>query len=313
MIYAICDTCGEYLDRDDPTCRVCGENNDTGPQDDTPVLDREINLDQLGQWSHVKHDILTSYGAEYAKILAEQKRKRTIKRFIYIDGYAGAGVAIDIATGDYVPGSALLALDITPRFDEYHFIELDDRRAGTLERLTTGVSGVRIHRGDSNTVLAKDVLPRCHYEDYARGLCLLDPYGLSVDYKTLETIGKMKSVEIFFNFMVVGANRNVLWTDPSRVSPKRRDLMTKVWGDESWRQQLYRRTLDLFGDFEEKVSNDEVVEAYRQRLLAAGFKFVPKPVPMRNSTNATIYYLFFASPNATGSRIVEHIFNKYRV
>src|SRR5262245_3003444 len=137
MIYAICDTCGEYLDRDDPTCRVCGEHNDTGPQADTPVIDPEINLDQLGPGSHVKHDILTSYGAAYATIITEQKRKGKIKRFTYIDGYAGAGVAIDIASGGYVAGSALLALDITPRFDEYHFIELDDRRAGTLERLTT--------------------------------------------------------------------------------------------------------------------------------------------------------------------------------
>jgi hypothetical protein len=34
----------------------------------------------------------------------------------------------------------------------------------------------------------------------------------------------MRSVEIFFNFMVVGANRNVLWRDPARVSKKRREL-----------------------------------------------------------------------------------------
>jgi three-Cys-motif partner protein len=143
-------------------------------------------------------------------------------------------------------------------------------------------------------------------------LCLLDPYGLSVDYATLEAIGRMGSVEIFFNFMVVGANRNVLWTNPARVSPRRRALMTRVWGRESWREELYRPRHDLFGDSEEKVSNEEVVEAYRRRLLDAGFKYVPKPVPMRNSTKATIYYLFFASPNATGSRIVEHIFGRYR-
>jgi len=146
-------------------------------------------------------------------------------------------------------------------------------------------------------------------------LCLLDPYGLSVDFRTLALIGSMKSVEIFFNFMIVGANRNVLWGDPSRVSAKRLDLMTRVMGEAPavWIPKLYLKKHDLFGESQEKVSNEQVVEVYRERLLAAGFSYVPKPVPMRNSTNATIYYLFFASPNAIGARIVEHIFSKYRV
>jgi len=44
----------------------------------------------------------------------------------------------------------------------------------------------------------------------------------------------------------------------------------------------------------------------------AGFKFVPEPLPMINSTGAVVYYLFFASPNENGGRIVGEIFNKYR-
>lgn len=45
----------------------------------------------------------------------------------------------------------------------------------------------------------------------------------------------------------------------------------------------------------------------------AGFTFVPKPLPMRNSSNAILYYLFFASYNNVGHRIIEHIFGSYRV
>jgi hypothetical protein len=69
----------------------------------------------------------------------------------------------------------------------------------------------------------------------------------------------------------------------------------------------------LFGSHEEKTSNEDVAEAYRTRLKnVAGFKYVPRPMPMRNSSGAIIYYLFFASPNATGGRIVEEIFERYR-
>jgi hypothetical protein len=56
-----------------------------------------------------------------------------------------------------------------------------------------------------------------------------------------------------------------------------------------------------------------VIEAFRQRLkTVAGFGYVPEPIPMQNDKGAVIYYLFFASPNATGARIVEYIFEKYR-
>jgi len=45
-----------------------------------------------------------------------------------------------------------------------------------------------------------------------------------------------------------------------------------------------------------KLEKRHIVDAFRGRLKsAAGFKFVPDPVPMRNSANADVYYLFFAS------------------
>jgi hypothetical protein len=33
---------------------------------------------------------------------------------------------------------------------------------------------------------------------------------------------------------------------------------------------------------------------------------------MRNTRGAVVYYLFFASPNRTGAKIVSDIFNTYR-
>ena len=89
--------------------------------------------------------------------------------------------------------------------------------------------------------------------------------------------------------------------------------MDRVWGDRSWRSAAYVREPGLFGDIEEKAGNEEVAEAFRDRLREiGGFKYVPKPMPMRNEKGAVVYYLFFASPNKTGAHIVEDIFNKYR-
>jgi len=67
------------------------------------------------------------------------------------------------------------------------------------------------------------------------------------------------------------------------------------------------------GIIDEKGDNKDVAEAFRKRLIeVAGFKYVPKPLPMRNEKGAIIYYLFFASPHKTGARIVEEIFDSYR-
>lgn len=63
---------------------------------------------------------------------------------------------------------------------------------------------------------------------------------------------------------------------------------------------------------EEKVSNDRFAEAFRKRLKkVAGFKRVPEPLPMKNSNNSTVYYLFFASHKGTAEEIVTYIFEKF--
>ena len=90
--------------------------------------------------------------------------------------------------------------------------------------------------------------------------------------------------------------------------------MNTYWGNESWRKVAYRPTPNLFGEvIEIKETNRTIALAFRKRLKeVAKFKYVPQPIPMRNSMGATIYYLFFASQNRTAEDIITYIFNKYR-
>jgi three-Cys-motif partner protein len=160
------------------------------------------------------------------------------------------------------------------------------------------------------------------YEDYARGLCLLDPYGLHLNWEVIYRAGQMKSIEVFINFPTMDINRNILTRDKRVVDPrfaedparaaKMAERMTAFWGDESWKDIGYSgQQTDLFGGFE-KANNDVLAAAFQARLKnVAGFGFVPDPVPMQDK-NRTLYYLFFASPNFLGAKIVEDIFIKYR-
>lgn len=222
-------------------------------------------------------------------------------------------------TRDLVWGSPTSVLLVTPPFREYHFIDLDE---GNIDLLETQVRSrtqgpyepatTHFYNADCNDVLLSDVFPRVRYEDYARGLCLLDPYGLQLDWKVIETAGKMRSIEIFLNFPIMDINRNVLRRDRGAAAPLQADRLTRFWGDDSWSQAAYSTEGNLFG-YEEKTTNGTLASAFRTRLkTVAGFAYVPEPIAMKNSKGAIVYYLYFASQKPVASKIVGEIFKKHR-
>jgi ribosomal protein L40E len=96
MIFAVCVACGGYLDRNESICRACGADNAPDAEDAGPIeFDSSLVLDRLGEWSLIKHEIVSKYASAYARIPATQQ---SIKRFVYADGFAGSGVALDGAT-----------------------------------------------------------------------------------------------------------------------------------------------------------------------------------------------------------------------
>lgn len=269
-----------------------------------------VKLDEIGYWSEVKLDIVRKYAKEYSKIIFAQAN---IKRHLYIDAFAGAGVHISKQTKEYILGSPLNALNVKPSFKEFHFIDLNGGKTKALRELCVAYSNVKVYEGDCNRILLEKIFPLAKWSDYRRALCLLDPYGIHLKWKVAYTAGQMKSIEIFLNFQVMDMNMNILWKNPEKVNKSQLNRMNAFWGDDSWRNIAYRKTKGLFGDIEEKAGIEPVIKAYQDRLMRiAGFKYVPEPIPMRNSTGAIVYYLFFASPNKTGAEIVKWIFDKYR-
>jgi len=267
-------------------------------------------FDRIGYWSEIKLEIIRKYAAAYSTILAAQKSPSLYH--VYIDAFAGAGVHVSRSSGEFVPGSPLNALAVRPPFREYHLIDIDAKKIGSLRELTSAREDVFLYEGDCNRILLEKVFPNVKYSDYRRGLCILDPYGLHLDWTILSTAGSMKSLELFLNFPVADMNRNVLWRNPERVGATQIARMNAFWGGESWRENAYETSGNLFG-FPEKEPNEVVAEAFQQRLRrVAGFARVPPPLPMRNSKGAIVYYLFFASQVDTAEKIVMDIFEKYR-
>ena len=271
-----------------------------------------LKFDEIGYWSEIKLDIIKQYASAYTTILTAQRRFTTV----YVDGFSGAGEHVRKDTGEPIPGSPLNALNIKPPFDEYHLVDLDGEKVEHLKQIIGVRPNVHVHHGDCNDILANKVIPQVQYRQYRRGLCLLDPYGLHLNWDIMLAAGTSKANDLFLNFPVMDINMNVLRHRQDRVSQKDAARMTAFWGDESWREIAYEPSPqgNLFGDDPDqvKVSNDVIAEAFRKRLKdVAGFAYVPEPMPMRSKSNAILYYLFFASQKAVAGKIYRAIKKKY--
>jgi three-Cys-motif partner protein len=267
---------------------------------------KRLRFDEVGDWSELKLEILKKYASAYSSILAQKNLHHA-----YIEGFAGAGRHISKRSKELIPGSTQNALDIQPPFEEYYFVDLNSARAEELRRQAANKSNVHVYCGYSNEILISKVFPKIQYKDYKRALCILDPYGLDLNWKVIAAAAKLGTIEIFLNFPILDMNRNVLWRNDG-ASPEDVRRMNSFWGDDSWRNVAYRSDTTLFGELE-KQPNGVIADAFRERLRkVAGFEYVIEPAPMRNSRGAIMYYLFFAAQQPTAQKIVNEIFIGYR-
>lgn len=125
---------------------------------------------------------------------------------VYIDLFAGCGVTRTYQ-GDFVAGSPLIAATVKRPFDKLILVEKDSGKASTLRRRLESLQGVapfEVIRGDCNQVV-EEIIKKAGRTSTAF-LCV-DPEGMEVDWKTIETItNKIHATDLFINF-TSGAER----------------------------------------------------------------------------------------------------------
>ena len=123
---------------------------------------KKVKYDVIGYWSEVKLEIIKEYAAAYSKIMSKQS---SIRKYLYVDAFAGAGKHISKTTGHFVPGSTLNSLFIQPPFCDYHLIDLDGTKAAELRSLIGPRTDVEIYEGDANKVLLNQFFLDAHTRD----------------------------------------------------------------------------------------------------------------------------------------------------
>jgi three-Cys-motif partner protein len=270
-----------------------------------------MKLDHIGIWSEIKLEIIKKYAHSYTRIM---KNQAWCKGYVYIDAFAGAGKHISRRSGELIQGSPLNALEVEPPFTEYYFIDLDEERAEGFNQIAKENPSVHAYHGDCNDVLLAKIFPQLTYSSFKRALCILDPYGLQLKWETIKAAAELKTVDIFINFPIMDINRNVLFENPTKAKPEDVERMNAFWGDDSWKQLLYRESMNLFGETQHVRVEDyqALAKEFCKRLKKVGFQFVPEPILMTNEKNGPLYYLCFASQKNAANDIARDIFKKYK-
>ena len=279
-----------------------------------------------GSWTLQKLNILKGYLNTYTTVMKNQAHY-----LIYIDAFAGSGrLSFKTNQGlnfqeiaDFYTGSAQLAVDVKDKpFDHLLLIEKNPSRCIDLEKIRDSNSNRKIvvENGEANRVLRNQ-----RFSNSSRGVIFLDPFGVEVEWKTIEAIKKYGIFDVWLLFPTSAIARLM----PTRrsleeISPANKSLLNRVFGGTQW-IELYPQseTVDLFNDHHSQHIRHkgvaQILTLYKRGLMEL-FKdgFLDEPCTLYNSKNSPLFELFFCvgnpSPRARelGKRFASHLIDKFK-
>lgn len=168
----------------------------------------------------------------------------------YIDAFAGTGECDITVDGKKlrVQGSASIAIDCTPPFHKMFFVEKSAGRVRTLEKLARGAidRDIVVVKGDANAEVPSYLAQLKRSE---RAVVLLDPYGMTVDWATLEKIAQTKLADVWYLFPLSGLYRQAT-KDSRNIDAFKEAALNRIMGPHDWKKALYepKPNYELFGD-----------------------------------------------------------------
>ena len=284
-----------------------------------------------GKWTIEKLDRLRKYLEAYTRIFKKNKAARFFTT-TYFDAFAGAGSFYKKTNNkdeaglfngfgegealEFRKGSAQIALEVKPGFDRYFFVEKSKNRVEELNNLKKQYpdksENILIVRGEANDVLRK----WCEETDWNknRGVVFLDPYGMQVEWQTVEAVATTKAIDLWLLFPLgMGVGR--LLTRGGFPPAEFSNRLTLFLGTDEWKQHFYHKELqtDLFGEINTEIIKDadfeKIGKYFTSRLKTIFSEVSGKPLPLRNSRGHPMYLLFFAAGNPRGSKTAIRIAN----
>ena len=231
-----------------------------------PPEDDGLHMDSVGSWSADKHHFLK----RYIDAFTTSMKDRNWGSLHYIDLFAGAGIE-RIRGAGLEWGSPLIAAQTRLPFARIHVCEKNRKRFEALkERINRypQPNTPQLIHGDANLVV-NDILNEI--PDDSLTLAFLDPFGLHLNFETIQQLSARRADLIIFFPDHLDALRN--WENVYKGKPDSnldRTLGTNTWLNElsesardNWAQVLqdiYQRQIRslTYTEFEtERISNSQ--------------------------------------------------------
>ncbi|GAB4340991.1 MAG: three-Cys-motif partner protein TcmP [Calditrichia bacterium] len=274
-----------------------------------------------GNWTEDKLLRLQKYLSAYMTIFSNNPKAQYFTP-IYIDAFAGTGYRTikqenhdealfpefaETETTQFLKGSARIALEIKPSFGRYIFIEQDPEYMEELKSLKKEFAPIaeriELLQGEANKHLKK----LCEQTDWHRNRAVffLDPYGMEVEWTTIEAIARTKAADLWLLFPLgVAVTRLLKRRHPPTGAWA--DRLTKMFGSDEWKTVFYptRTHPSLFGDVEIQIRDanwTQIGNYFVAKLKSVFARVAPNPLVLKNSKNSPLFLLCFAASNPKGS------------
>lgn len=277
-----------------------------------------------GDWTEEKLKRVKKYLAAYTTIMSNKPF-----RTAYIDAFAGTGYRqlkyeqkpselmfpelVEKETQKFLLGSARIALETEPRFDKYIFIEQAEASYHQLQKLKTAfpqlAGDISTVNDDCNAYLSNLCLKK-NWRN-SRAVLFLDPYGMQVEWTTIEAIAHTKAIDLWLLFPLGVAVNRFLRRD-GQIDDVLRKKLDVLFGTTSWFDAFYRTNTDrtLFGEeskLRKVVNLAEIGDFFVTRLKSIFPGVADVPLPLYNSRNNPLYLLCFAAGNSRAATLAVKI------
>ncbi|MES2040075.1 MAG: three-Cys-motif partner protein TcmP [Pseudomonadota bacterium] len=275
-----------------------------------------------GPWTFIKLDILNRYLSFFNTALQRQPNAEKPFDRVYIDAFAGTGecdIKLDNGNSLTIAGSAKIAIEkTTPGFHHVHLIDVDAKHAAQLEILASSNQdvSVTVYKNDANAAL-ESIISKVNWHQ-TRGVVFLDPYGMALNWATIEKIAKTRALDVWYLFPLNAVARQAA-NDFTKIDSGKADSLDRLLGTTDWRTEFYQETAQ--GSFlaegktmiTRKFGNAEIASYVHNRLSAVFHGWVSPPIFLPE-TGSPIFALFFAVANPSESAVklskkaAEHLF-----
>ena len=289
-----------------------------------------------GQWTEEKLEAFEKYVNAYLTIMNSYREKNKWK-LIYFDGFAGSGsrneekkdatselmqklfrdYCLDEQELETYKGAAERVLSIPQRgFDFYYFVDKDKESSLKLHELLAPFENDKmlVYRNSDANKQIKMLANAMHNDNSLAALVLLDPFGMQVDWRSIELL-KGTRTDLWI-LIPTGVIVNRLLDRKCELSHA--EKLTSFFGkdEEFLRDYFYKkkRVDTLFGETEiiEKVKKpiEKIAELYIEQLKTIFDYVTDKPLVLYNTRNTPIFHFACASSNETAIKIASQIIKK---